>query len=61
MGNILDLDTVFIFAIIIIVQIAELTPYFKFALLVIAILVGITKLIQFYFWLKDRRKKDSAG
>jgi len=57
MGNILDLDTVFIFAVLILVSIVELNPYLKFAVLVFSILVGIAKLIQFYFWLKDRQKQ----
>lgn len=56
MNNILDIDTLFIFIVLFFISIADINPYMVFAGALIAILLGIAKLIQFNFWLKDRQK-----
>ena len=57
MTNILDIDTVFIFIVLFFISLKDINPYVQFAGAVIVILVGITKLVQFYFWLNDRKKE----
>ena len=57
MTNILDIDTLFIVIVLLFISIKDINPYVQFAGAVIVILVGITKLVQFYFWLNDRKKE----
>ncbi len=57
MTNILDIDTLFIIIVLFFISLKDINPYVQFAGGVLVILVGITKLVQFYFWLKDRKKE----
>ena len=53
---ILDNDTLFIFAVVFFTTLENINPYVVFFAAVIAIIVGVFKIIEFYWKFKDRQK-----